>query len=570
MDPTQIRRYMAVARRQLRLILQAMVIVGAISYVLTAREPSNPFQASATVIVSASNEADKASMVAVARSREVADLVALKVPGTDPNALRSAIQISQAPQSNIVTLVSRHPSPETAVRTVNAYADAFVQNRLDNEREAKQDAAAALDKTLTDLKGQIATLQTQVDAVGGTTKAPSTLTAALVVANTEYQEKFRQQSQLITDAASTKGPVEVLEKAESAFQPPVPDPVKRGVLGAGIGLILGIGLAVLREMFDDRLRTKADLERISPVTVLAELPFDEGAAKRNSLLPSVERPASPLAEGLRSLRTSVTFLGMDRPIRRIVVTSPSPGDGKTLMAANLACTYAQAGFKTILVSCDLRRPSLEPHFHVPPHARGFAEMMVTPAIPPINLNGNYGYENGAGNGNGHSNGNGAAVPAAVGAGGVPGQPLAPPDLARMVEQQRVTIDSVLIPTHVPNLTILPAGTLPPNPGELLATRRASEVIEEVAARAEIVVIDTPPTIVTDAALLAGIADGVILVTASGQTHGESVKRAFEMLSGGHIRVLGVVLNKVKRREAGTYSTYTTYAPRPLNGSRKGK
>src|SRR5205823_6210785 len=126
-----------------------------------------------------------------------------------------------------------------------------------------------------------------------------------------------------------------------------------------VGLLLGLGFALLHEQLDDRIRSREDAETANGLTVLAELPYDEESASHPGVLAADARPLGQLTEATRSLRTSLEFLGVDEAIRTVVVTSPGPQDGKSLVAANLGAVYAQAGFRTVLVSADLRRPRIE-------------------------------------------------------------------------------------------------------------------------------------------------------------------------------------------------------------------
>jgi capsular exopolysaccharide synthesis family protein len=197
-------------------------------------------------------------------------------------------------------------------------------------------------------------------------------------------------------------------------------------------------------------------------------------------------PRSPVAEAFRALRTNLIFSGLDRPLATLLVTSPAPeaeaADRSTALA-NLAVTMAQGGRRTILVDCDLRHPRQHELFGLPAEP-GLTSMVVENlAEPPL-----------------------AAVP------GVEG------------------------------LWLLPAGPLPPNPADLLSSRRMESVIEALKSRADFVLFDAPPVLaVTDAALLASKLDGALLVVSAGQTRREHAQRAKEMLEKVGVRVVGAAL-----------------------------
>lgn len=198
-------------------------------------------------------------------------------------------------------------------------------------------------------------------------------------------------------------------------------------------------------------------------------------------------PRSPIAEAYRQLRTNIQFSSLDNPIKSLLVTSTSPEEGKSTTLANLAITIAQTGSKVILVDCDLRRPT---------------------------IHGVFGLNNSAG-------------------------------------LTSVILDSTgkqmpFQESGVPNLSILTSGPLPPNPSELLGSRRMGEVIEQLKTEADYVLFDSPPILaVTDAAVLATRIDGVLLVVNAGKTKRDLALKAKALLTKVNANLLGVVLNNVK-------------------------
>ena len=219
---------------------------------------------------------------------------------------------------------------------------------------------------------------------------------------------------------------------------------------------------------------------------------------KNSPLVTLSDPRSPVAEAYRTLRTNIEFSSLDRSLHTLLVTSPSPNEGKSTTLANLAVTMAQAEKKTILVDADLRRPSLHTLFGVGNEA-GLTTMFV--------------------------------------------------DSKSMQEPP-------LKDVGVPNLLLLPSGPLPPNPAELLGSKRMDSVLAALKERADMVLFDAPPVIaVTDAVVLGTRLDGVLLVIGAGQTKREHARRARELLEKVKVRVIGVALNNVSLDSAlgGYYS-----------------
>lgn len=202
----------------------------------------------------------------------------------------------------------------------------------------------------------------------------------------------------------------------------------------------------------------------------------------SSQLITLSDPRSPMAEAFRTLRTNLMFSSLDHPLSTLLVTSAAPEEGKSTTLANLAVTLAQGGRKTILVDCDLRHPRQHEIFGVP----------------------------------------------------------AEPGLSNMILDKRDA--APLAATGVENLLLLPAGTLPPNPADLLGSRRMEDIIAALKAQADIVLFDAPPVIaVTDAALLALKLDGALLVVSAGQTRREHALQAKALLEKIHVRIVGTVL-----------------------------
>lgn len=202
---------------------------------------------------------------------------------------------------------------------------------------------------------------------------------------------------------------------------------------------------------------------------------------------TITDPRSPVSEAYRTLRTNLSFYSLDHPLRTLVVTSPAMAEGKSTTIANLAVTMAQSGRKTILVDCDLRRPSLHTLF---------------------GLN-------------------------------------AEPGLTNMVLHDDK--EPPLQKTSVENLWLLASGTKPPNPADLLGTKKLDQVIATLTEMADIVLFDAPPVIaVTDSAVLGAKVDGVLLVIQSGKTRRDHAERAKELLEKAKVRIVGATLTNAPK------------------------
>lgn len=212
-------------------------------------------------------------------------------------------------------------------------------------------------------------------------------------------------------------------------------------------------------------------------------------------LVTITDPRSPAAEAYRTLRTNLSFYSLDQPIRTLVVTSPAPDEGKSTAVANLAVTMAQSGRRTILVDCDLRRPTLHELFALP----------MEPGLTSLAL-------------------------------------------------EKLT-ELPLQETGIENLWLLSSGPKPPNPADLLGANRMDEIINLLSDLADIVLFDAPPVVsASDAAILGAKADGVLLVIQAGRSRRDQSERARELLEQARVRIVGVALTNAPR-ESGAAEYY---------------
>lgn len=290
-----------------------------------------------------------------------------------------------------------------------------------------------------------------------------------------------------------------VEAAELPSSPVEPQIARNSLLGVLVGGLLGLGYAVIRRSLDRRVRTPEDIAALVDLPVVGLVPTSRALGDRSF----GTRKDSSVAETFRKLRTNLIYMDVDAPPRVIVVTSPRPGDGKSTTAGALAITLAGSGQHVVLVDADLRRPS------------------VTARM---------GLEPGAG-------------------------------LTSVLSGQ-ASIDEVLqeVP-GTPSLRVLGPGDLPPNPSELLGSNAMRRLLETLAERGT-VILDTPPLLpVTDAAVLAGLADGAFLVIRSRKTLDTELLGALNALQSVNARALGLIMNMTGSRRRKDRYYYAYYAER---------
>lgn len=416
-------------------------------------------------------------------------------------------------------------SAAQATAMANAAADAFAKQRI-RDLDA---AARGLAPRLRGLNRQITRLQQTIKAAGhnGTVGGERLTLGVLSGQYTTYEglQQVLNSAALSTAVPTPAVPVEAKHNGRGRST------VEVAVLA---GLLAGLGIALAREQFDDRIRSAAELGESVGTEVLAELPASDLRSRSATI---ADQPSGELAEAVRELRTALRFLSVRRPMRTILVTSARVGEGKSFVAANLAAAWAISGVRTILVSSDLRRPTLEKLFKAEAPRRGLSEAIIDAALGE-----RFGGAGAAGYG-------GGAGPVDAGAGGGGGLAVEVGAAeARDVEiDVHDDVDDLLVPTGVDNLLLLPSGPKPPNPAELLGSPELGKLLVSLREQAEIVILDSPPVLaVTDALVLTAQADGVLLVVRENRTSRSAAHRALRQLESGLAPVLGVVVNRSSR------------------------
>jgi capsular exopolysaccharide synthesis family protein len=450
--------------------------------------------------------------IEVVESAHVRRLVSERV-GPSPRA--NAVPVRQ---TDVIAIRVRSIDADRAAVLANAYAAAYIDFRRSTAVASLVAAGTEIQRHLTEQRTQTDRLDQQIAAAEAANQVQraSDLRAERNAA-LEQQGLLRQKlDQLQVESSLHNGGAQVVSPARALNRPVSPQPIRDGALAALFGVLLGVGVAILREQLDDTIKAKEDLERATPgVPVLALVPVIDSTKERGlRAVVSIGSPGSSAAEAYRTLRTSIQFMGLDRPLRTLQVTSAAAKEGKTTTIVNLAIALARAGQRVVLVDCDLRQPRIHDE---------------------LDLNGEVGFT--------------SVLVGSVGLDealqSIPGEDL---------------------------LAVLTAGPKPPNPSELLSGRRAADVFNALEARSDIVLIDSPPVLpVTDAVVIAGRVDATLLVAMAGKTTRHSLSRAREVLANIEGPVVGVVLNAIAAEDSYGYGYrygyhYTRSAePAPPNG-----
>ena len=320
------------------------------------------------------------------------------------------------------------------------------------------------------------------------------------IANTLSDEFVTMVSELETPegGGSSDSRVVVEQRASIPGDPVVPKTSRNIAIGGLLGIALGLALAVLRDQLDNTVKDRDAIEKITGAGVLASIPFDKDRRKHAAI--SFDQDNSGIAEAFRKLRTNLQFVAVDNPPRVILVTSSMPSEGKSTTAINIALALAEADNNVLLVDGDLRRPTVHKYLDL---------------VGPVGFS-------------------------TVLSGGA-------------------TLSEALQKTRFPGLSVLTSGTVPPNPSELLGSLSTRKLLAELRSQFDYVVVDSTPLLaVTDAAVLAAGADGVLLIARFGQTKREQLDHAVGILKDVGAPLLGAVFTMMPTRGSSAYSYNYTY------------
>lgn len=323
-----------------------------------------------------------------------------------------------------------------------------------------------------------------------------------------YESVLKRSEELDINSMYDANTIRVLEEAPQPGGPVSPNVPLLLLVGLALGVGLGVGIIVLLDMLDNTIKSEDDITRATDRPILGVLPRIEAAVLKGlSDLPTatIDRlthlaPKSSFAEGIKALRTNLMFMSPDNPPRLLLVTSPGPGEGKTVASTNMAIAMAQSGLRTLLIDADMRRPRVHKAMGVE-NMEGFSSLLTGEL--------------------------------------------------KLAEAAR--------PTEIENLDLLTCGPIPPNPSELLYTERFRALIEELRGAYDRVIFDSPPLgAVADALVVSHKVDAVVLLVMLGKTRRELLGRAIEQLTTVGAPFMGCVMNNLSAATAGYGYSYYYY------------
>ncbi|MEA3337829.1 MAG: polysaccharide biosynthesis tyrosine autokinase [Chloroflexota bacterium] len=516
----ELRRIGQILWKWLWLIILGAVLAGGTAYVISMR--STPIYRASTQILIQQNsnpaapqwtdvltsERLAANYAQLLTTRPILEKVAESV---GLPAIDSRIIVDPVRETQLIALHVEDPNPALATAIANEVPQVFIDVN-DAQKASRFDSSLeAFDEQISRVERDIQTLQEELIAFDVRESNGEELSfnemarrISLETSLAQYQASlsdiWRRRDEVSRQSALSGDTVTVVESAIQPTVPVRPRVLLNTALAAALGALLMTAMAFLIEYLDDTIKLPVDASRVTGLPALGSLVRLPNGGERQLIAHT--NPKSPFSEAYRTLRTNIQFSSLDKPVETLMVTSASPGEGKSTTIANLAVVIAQTGKRTILVDSDLRRPVLHQVFRVP-NAVGVTSALLQPE----------------------------------------GSDLSP----------------FLQSTEVENLRLMTSGPQPPNPSELLGSRRMTALVQDLADHADVLVFDSPPTLaVTDAAVLARCMDGVLLVVESAKTREGAVRLAAQELAKVNASVLGVVVNRISSRLAGSHYYYYDY------------
>jgi non-specific protein-tyrosine kinase len=505
----ELRQYYFIIRRWLWLIAVCTVL-GAGAAFLVSQRTTPVYQASATLLVQRAPSGDGSDYQDILTSERLARTYSEMLKGRPvmedvierlglrerPEDLAGRLSVELVRDTQLIRLNVEHTEPAQAARVANAVADAFVARIEGLQQQRYAESMGSLRQEIDDLARLIEETERKIEDLGvvvGEAEAAeeARLEGILAGYRNTYSTLVQNYESMRVTAARTADDVTLYEEANAPRSPVRPRAMMNTALAGVVGAMIGLGTAFLIEYLDDSIRSPRDVEQATGLETVGTI----GRSSAEGELVVAQQPLSPVAEGFRKLRTNMEFLGIEGELRSVLVTSPGPREGKSTVAANLAAAAAQAGRFVILVEGDLRQPGAGRAF------KRASSVGLTNALLEGRLNGK------------------------------------------------------IQATEVKGLRFLAAGEEPPNPAEMLGSRRMREILEDLVAEADLVIIDSAPVLpVADSVVLGQQVDGVLLVVDVGRTRRSAAEQAVEGLRQAGANVVGAVLNNVTSG-SGSYTYY---------------
>jgi polysaccharide biosynthesis transport protein len=498
------------------LILISTIIAGAASYLATLQQPQL-YQSSTTLVIGSAIEDPNPRNADLFLSQQLASYyVELSKRTSVRDDTRRALGLNRLPEisvwnsnNNFIEIWVLSTNPELSQAVATELANQLIRRTptaQENEREFVNELLDDYQAAIRSTKQQI----TEKQELLGTLISATEIARLQDEINTLEGNMRRLETNFANLLATTqRGAVNALRIVEEA-QPgwPVnPHSMATILTAASIGLVLAAAAAYILEYMDDTVKTPYHITKLTGLSVLAGIvEMDED--KEGGLI-TVKKPRAPVSEAFRVLRTGIQYSSVDNPNRTLLIAGATPREGKSTTAANLAVVMAQAGNRVLLIDADLRRPRMHRLFDLP-NRRGLTSLLLEF------------------------------------------------DTAQHEEEAQILAREMVQATQIDGLQLLTSGPVPPNPSELLGSKKMKNLLDILTNQYDFLILDSPPILsVTDAAVLSTQVDGTLLVVRAYKARRNLIHQATDLLREVNANILGSVLNAIPPKSEG-YRFYYYY------------
>jgi non-specific protein-tyrosine kinase len=557
-------------------LIVASVLVSTLASAISLSQQPRIYEAVTTVIVGQSLEKPNPTYSDFSIGQELAQTY-IKMVDRQPILERAAdaldldfvpwhgnVSAQIVAGTQLVEIRVRDTSPARARALANEIAQQLILQtpsgsmESDHRREFVMEQLQSLEANIELTQQEIVEEQARLDAATSARAIQQyqTNVDALQQKLASYQSNY---GTLLQSTQQATNYISIIEPASLPTRPISPNVPETLLLAATIGLSLAVGGAFLIEFIDNTVKTPEDVTQVTGLPVLGSISEYELPDGQGKLI-TAGNPQSPITESFRALRTSIDYYGVDTPIQSLMVTSAAPSEGKSVILANLAVVMAQGGRRVVVVDADMRRPVQHELFDLV-NDHGLSDAVMAPSVDlaaynheldPYDLVSDR-----------------TASVSSEHRGTVAKETVDVPQSADARSLALGTDDAAdqgghLLGTPQPldrgSLHVITTGPCPPNPADLLASKRMKSLLEELEGQADIVLFDAPPAMmVTDAVVLSKLVDGVVLLADSGRTKRTAARQLADRLRQVDANILGVVLNRVSSRGQ-SYYAYKYYTP----------
>lgn len=493
-ESIDLRQYLALFWQWAWLIALVTMIAGLVAFLVSQRM-TPVYSASTTIYINeapSTKTTDYNSIITSERisgtyskmitTRPILEEVAQRV-GVAVDYLDDKITVSPIRDTTLIQISVKSSDPRLAAQIANEVANVFSDHVVSIQEQRFTTSKESL-------QAQIAEMEAQIDEVTSALaiEKDSGIRASLETKLTQYRAIYSNlilsYEQIRLSEAQTVSTVMTVDPAVVPTEPISPQVLRNTALAAMVGLMLAVGVIFLIEALDDTIKTPEDVKRSLGLPVLGIIAKHELV---NGEPITSSTPRSPVSEAFRSLRTNIQYTLVDDTLRTLLITSTDPKEGKTTIVVNLGVVFAQLGKKVTLVDADLRKPTI--------HTK-------------------LGLQNRIG-------------------------------LTSLFVRSLEVKDLITQKTEVSNLNVITSGDLPPNPSELLGSKRMQSILEQIKMNSDLVIIDSPPALaVTDPLVLVPYVDAVLIVIKPGFTKAKSAALVVEQLNRSNAKIIGVVMNEL--------------------------